>query len=102
MIARAQKLITACNWIFLGLFGFLVILSFVGVDTESALGSIVSLIALSGILWLPLAALVSVAGVVLRYKVAGSMLKLCTDPAIYVLFMVFYVFVLIFSQGPTV
>tara|TARA_B100000745_G_C20113051_1_gene380981 strand:+ start:370 stop:657 length:288 start_codon:yes stop_codon:yes gene_type:complete len=92
-----RKVISLANWTFVGLFGLLALLFTFASDTGGgALAGLATVIALLGMVWVPIAAVTSVLGVVYEYREHGSIKKLFTSPALYVLFIVFYLLMLMF------
>lgn len=91
------KTIKLVNWTFGVLFGLLALLFMFGSDTGGgALAGLATVIALLGMVWVPLAGISSALGVVYEYREHRSVKKLFTSPAVYVLFCVLYVLTLMF------
>ena len=92
------KVVSVANWVFLSFFGLLALLFIFGSDSGGgALAGFATVIALTGIIWVPVAALTSIVGVVGAYRKHESIKKLFKAPALYVLFVVVYLLMVMFG-----
>ena len=95
-----RKILTIINWAALSLCGFIVSMFMFGGnlnEADSSLATLMVVIALTGMIWVPITSIASVLSVWLEWKVTENKQELLKKPAPYVLFFMTVLLLVMFS-----